>query len=78
MEALNMSGNVWEWTADWYKKDYYEISPLKNPKGPDTGVSRVLKGGGCFHNLSPLRPASRLGFNSADQDYCIGFRCVKD
>lgn len=41
----DMSGAVREWCSDWYDENYYSISPLQNPKGPDEGVYKVLRGG---------------------------------
>lgn len=35
-----------EWVQDWYDENYYSYAPEKNPKGPDFGTEKVLRGGG--------------------------------
>jgi formylglycine-generating enzyme required for sulfatase activity len=40
-----MNGGVWEWTRDWYDRDYYRHSPETDPTGPETGEEKVLRGG---------------------------------
>ena len=55
----DMSGNVWEWTRDWYAADYYTSSPSVNPPGPSSGVWRVLRGGSIHHGTFSSRSSER-------------------
>ncbi len=73
-----MAGNVYEWCADWYGASYYQNSPELNPKGPDTGTYRVLRGGSWFNNTDYLRCANRDYSNPSVRNDDIGFRCVRN
>lgn len=75
--ALDMAGNVREWTNDWMSISYYSSSPYSNPPGPATGTIKVLRGGGWddeeYNLLAPRRfTANPLGSNPNEN----GFRCV--
>ena len=45
----DISGNVWEWTGDWYDISYYKKSPSTDPKGAESGEYRVLRGGSWYY-----------------------------
>jgi len=55
----DMSGNVWEWTNDWWDATYYSKSPRNNPPGPSSGDRRVLRGGGFENEAFELRASYR-------------------
>jgi formylglycine-generating enzyme required for sulfatase activity len=40
-----VNGGVWEWTSDWYDRDYYREAPDRDPQGPAKGEQKVLRGG---------------------------------
>ena len=75
--SLDMAGNVWQWCADWYGGDYYQRAPPRNPTGPDTGTTRVMRGGAWYGNYKGVYLCAARGDSSPDKgSLIIGFRCV--
>jgi formylglycine-generating enzyme required for sulfatase activity len=74
--ALDMAGNVWEWTADYYDAHYYEKSPAADPKGPAEGTLRVMRGGCWLSGADSLRVSCRKAELPATWAYNVGFRCA--
>jgi formylglycine-generating enzyme required for sulfatase activity len=70
------SGNVMEWVADWYSEDTYNDPTDSNPKGPDHGVYKVLRGGGYTTTGIDMRITSRSRMIPDFRDETIGFRCA--
>jgi len=75
----DMAGNVGEMVSDFYSKKYYKKSPKTDPRGPETGERRVIRGGNYLSHsggLSVIRrnegPASYISLPN------VGFRLVKD
>lgn len=80
---FNVSGNVWEWCADWFSADYHTTDSYthKNPTGPDDGTARVMRGGSylCHHSYcNRYRVAARSKNTPDSSTGNIGFRCALD
>ena len=87
----DMSGNVWEWTGDWYNRDYYANGPSDNPTGPNAGTPvqdgntyRVLRSGNWYNGewghgrVSNRNPSYYRGPDDPNHSYYhIGFRPVR-
>lgn len=78
----DMAGNVYEWCNDYYDPNYYRHSRSKDPRGPQTGEHRVLRGGCWVTSLQSCRAASRFSDEPVNADTCLGypaygFRCVR-
>jgi len=75
------TGNVWEWTADWFHPTFRQRDRQRDPQGPPRGTHRVQKGGSylCHHSYCRrYRVAARMGNTPDSSTGNLGFRCVRD
>ena len=71
----DMLGNVWEWTAEWYKDSYYKEPPEQHPQGPSAGEYRVLRGGSWSVQSWFARASRRGSYRPSARNDSDGFRC---
>jgi formylglycine-generating enzyme required for sulfatase activity len=72
----DMHGNVWQFCADWFKKDYDDDDPKDEPTGPGSGLSPMLRGGSWINDGGKCRAACRDTTCPANRESFIGFRVV--
>ncbi len=78
----DICGNLWQWCNDFYKVDYYRKSPPQNPRGPDSGENKVVRGGAWRFSADNCRSGYRYNESPGYADVCFGydiygFRCVR-
>ena len=76
---FNMTGNVWEWTTDWFQVDFRSRDRRRDPRGPARGADKVQKGGSylCHHSYCRrYRVAARQRSTPDSSTGNVGFRCV--
>jgi sulfatase modifying factor 1 len=77
----NVTGNVWEWTADWFHAAFRDRDRRTDPTGPPTGTHKVQKGGSHLCHASycrRYRVAARQGNEPDSSAGNLGFRCAAD
>ncbi len=72
-----MAGSVREWVQDWYDSDYYKDMPDRNPKGPEKGIVRSIRGGSWHSPFGDIRAAARGRGGFVLQTHGTGFRCAR-
>jgi formylglycine-generating enzyme required for sulfatase activity len=73
----DVTGNVWEWVSDWYDSEYYGRGEANDPRGPEHGSLRIVRGGAWVtDDVSMLRSAYRHKVPPDTYAHSIGFRIV--
>ena len=78
-KLYSITGNAWEWCADWFDPEFHRTAERNNPQGPPEGTARVMKGGSFLCHKSycnRYRVAARTSNTPDSSTSNIGFRCA--
>jgi formylglycine-generating enzyme required for sulfatase activity len=73
-----IAANVHEWCADWHDKDYYRVSPERNPRGAERGMRRASRGGAWRHAVTISRVTQRSKLDPSFRYTDYGFRAARE
>jgi formylglycine-generating enzyme required for sulfatase activity len=76
----NMTGNTWEWCADWFSRVFHTRDRRTNPRGPDAGTHKVVRGGSYLSHASycrRYRVSARSSLTPDTSSGDVGFRCAR-
>lgn len=74
---FGIGANIHEWCADWHAREYYALSPERNPRGPAAGVRRASRGGSWRHALTISRSSARSKLDPSFRYTDYGFRVAR-
>jgi formylglycine-generating enzyme required for sulfatase activity len=63
--------------ADWFSESF-AANDVRNPKGPNSGSAKVLRGGGWYDPPERLTATKRMHAQPEQRDDSVGFRCARD
>jgi formylglycine-generating enzyme required for sulfatase activity len=72
-----ITANIHEWCADWHDREYYAVSPHRNPAGPEQGARRASRGGSWRHAFTLSRSAARSSLDPTFRYNDYGFRLAR-
>jgi formylglycine-generating enzyme required for sulfatase activity len=75
--VMDLAGNAAEWVADWYREGFAQAD-TRNPKGPESGKGKVIRGGGWRDPPDRLRATRRMYASPEHRGDDVGFRCAAD